>query len=143
VEIEANTLTYRVLFLRMSQQPYDKVRARAADFLLQHPVPSRRFSRPPTDCDTCRIIEHLIANNLTLTFQGDSVTGQVFWGLECDLLRRGYTVSTQMKRHPPVDVQEWRYGLSSTYTLQISFPNRTTTDELDNNLIRRQAATVL
>jgi hypothetical protein len=103
--------------------------ARAADFLRQHPVPSREVSTRATDCDTCRIVAHLIANNFTLTLQGDSVMGQVFWGLECDLLRRGYTVSTVVTDHPHVEGMGWRYGLRATITFRISLPNRTTTGD--------------
>jgi hypothetical protein len=100
---------------------------RAADFLRQHPVPSRRLSTRLTDCDTCRIVDLLMANNFTLAFQGDSVMGQVFQGLECDLLRRGYTVSNHVEGHPHIEGLGWRYGLRHTYTLRISFPNRTMT----------------
>jgi hypothetical protein len=109
------------------QGPYDRVKERAADFLRKHPVPPSRLSTRPSDCDTCRIVDLLMANNFTLTLQGDSVMGQVFQGLECDLLRRGYTVSIHAEDHPHIEGLGWRYGLRHTYTLRISFPNRTGT----------------
>jgi hypothetical protein len=119
--------------------------ARAADFLRQNPVPSsgRRFAARPTDCDTCRIMDILIANNYTLTLQGDSVMGQVFWGLECDLLRRGYNVAAGVWRHDRGKAMGWRYGLRDTYFLRVSFPNRTNTAVRGNNPRSASEATVL
>lgn len=69
-------------------------------------------------------MDHLYRNNYTLTFQGDSVTGQVFWGLECDLLRRGYVVKTDRVSYEHNKSVGWRYGLQHTYTFRISSPHR-------------------
>lgn len=46
-------------------------------------------------CDSCKIIDYLLGHNLTLSFVGDSMTRQSSSGLECELRRRGYDVSTK------------------------------------------------
>ena len=47
-------------------------------------------------CDSCRIVDHLLEYNLTLSFVGDSVTSQTTQGFECELHRRGYRVKSKV-----------------------------------------------
>ena len=60
---------------------FDSVTDRALKFLQAHIIDNEK------ECDLCVIVDHLLQHNLTLTFEGESMTLQTFVGLECELLR--------------------------------------------------------
>jgi hypothetical protein len=72
-------------------------------------------------CDWCRMMDVLLRHNWTMAFQGDSLTRQIFFGIECELRRRGHynvelhTIYSQGGTKP-----RWRYGLDDIYELRIS-----------------------
>jgi hypothetical protein len=50
-----------------------------------------------SDCDVCRILNLSQQQNLTVSFWGDSVQGQVWDGFLCELMRRNYTVVNETR----------------------------------------------
>ncbi|GKY99647.1 hypothetical protein MPSEU_000918700 [Mayamaea pseudoterrestris] len=70
--------------------PYEKLQNLSLQWLQDHPLP---FPGERT-CDLCQILEVLFQHNLTLAFLGDSMTRQVTVGLDCDLRRQGYNVTS-------------------------------------------------
>jgi hypothetical protein len=75
-------------------------------------------------CDLCRIVDVLLQLNLTLSFVGDSMTKQVGVGFECDLLRRGYAVTTRIL--PWIKNKKncgWRYCIGQKTEMLIQEPS--------------------
>jgi hypothetical protein len=69
-------------------------------------------------CDVCRIVDILMEQNWTLAFQGDSITRQTFFGLECELYRRGYIVMNE-QIYTAQSKASWRIGLDEVLELHI------------------------
>jgi len=91
------------------------------DYLQNHAHVNSQQQQQP--CDVCRIVELLLQHNLTLSFQGDSMTRQTFSGLECDLHRRGYRVETIAKRWADrASDTQWRIGITDTVELSVQLP---------------------
>jgi hypothetical protein len=68
-------------------------------------------------------VELLLYYNLTLSFQGDSMTRQTFSGLECDLRRRGYQVeATAEEWADRANDSNWRFGITDTVELSVQLP---------------------
>jgi hypothetical protein len=100
---------------------YERVESHANAFLAAHPPRKANASL----CDLCRIVDLLVLHNLTLTWQGDSMTSQVVTAMECEFRRRGYVVNAQgdKKMYPYRNASTfWRFGIRHTYNLTISVP---------------------
>lgn len=89
---------------------YDRAKNLSLEFLRQHPVDSGA-----RQCDVCQIIDTMLEKNWTLSFQGDSVMRQNVVGLQCELHRRGFVVTTTSKRTAPYG--EW--GIWDIITLVV------------------------
>jgi hypothetical protein len=76
-------------------------------------------SLPKQDCDLCRIVDYLFIYNWTMTIQGDSISQQSMAGMECELLRRGYNVTTQEHTFLRNNTR-WRYGVRDITSYYIS-----------------------
>jgi hypothetical protein len=103
-------------------QAYDNVKTYALQYL--------QAQYPPNEhghCDVCRIIDHLLDSNLTLSFVGDSVTRQAGAGLECELHRRGYQVETNRIRWSKRLGCSWRHCIGEKVQFTISKPESTKT----------------
>ena len=94
---------------------YEQSEQIALESLEDHPLPLMRISAATTTpCDMCRIVDILLKNNWKLAFEGDSITGQIFSGLECELRRRGFAVDkniTSFWEDKTKPKPRWRYGL--------------------------------
>jgi hypothetical protein len=91
----------------------------ATGFLEQHPVEGN-------ECDVCQIVNILIDHNLTMAFHGDSVSHQTYFGLECELRRRGYVIDVVAGGFEARNQTAfWRYGLTNTRNLTVTRPNET------------------
>lgn len=103
---------------------YDRVQEYTLAYMERLPIPE---SFSDQTCDLCRIVDLVVANNLTLTFQGDSLTRQMFTGLECELRRRGYNVQGKEARweRPKKLSREEKihYGITDTVKLMVSSPS--------------------
>jgi len=117
--------------LNVPQEAYDRTKDLAMNFLMQHPVKGN-------NCDICQIIDTLMEQNLNLAFQGDSVMLQAVNGLECELSRQGYNVSTtdtvirelgeiaETAISPYLDwniSSNWKYGLIKVYNITVTRAN--------------------
>ena len=103
---------------RSSSGGYDRVE-QAAQELLE--------STSSDDCDICHIVEHFHRNHEslhTLTFWGDSVQKQVFFGFLCELGRRNYHLNMTNTTNTKI-VDNW--SLRQIYTVTITSPTWTTT----------------
>jgi hypothetical protein len=70
-------------------------------------------------CDVCRMVDILMEQNWTLAMQGDSMTRQSFFGLECELRRRNlYQVEMTQIRWPPRKTRE--DSLADVHEMRIS-----------------------
>ena len=101
---------------------YDRLEQYTLDFMKQFPPRPKGSAQP--FCDVCQIADHLIVNNLTMSFQGDSMTRQTVVGLECELRRRGYEVQTNAARWKkrPKGLKDRKFGITDTVELLVSFP---------------------
>lgn len=98
---------------------YGQAKKSATKFLEQHPIEGN-------ECDVCQIFNLLIDSNLTLAFQGDSLSHQTFSGLECELRRRGYMVEVVSgKNEERNETAFWKYGLTHIRNLRVTWPNET------------------
>ena len=109
-----------------TEDMYQQVEDHALDFLSHHPIApmtdGSSNTATPVACDVCQILNHLLQNNWTLGFQGDSVANQNFDALECELRRHGYQVSKfrkKWKRSPDVF---WRRGISEVHHMYVLPP---------------------
>jgi hypothetical protein len=105
-------------------------------------------SMPPIDnvvqsktvirCDVCRMVDILMERNWTMAMQGDSVTRQSFFGLECELRRRNLyqveRVQLRGKGHKSYDAG----GLDDVHELRISPLPSTDTDSNASSLSSRR-----
>jgi hypothetical protein len=111
---------------------YDRMHDYTVDYMERLPSPVDDASR--NSCDLCHIIETLVQHNLTMTFQGDSLTRQAFIGLECELLRRGYQVgyteTDYAKRPKNLTAHESnRYGTMKYGEMTVSVPDTASGEE--------------
>jgi hypothetical protein len=98
---------------------YKRVEEYAIEYLASN---YKGVSDDDVACDSCRIVDLLLQHNLTLSFVGDSMTRQVGVGFECDLLRRGYAVTTRVL--PWIKNKEcgWRYCIGQKIEMAIQEP---------------------
>jgi hypothetical protein len=98
---------------------YGRAKLVATGFFSQHPVKGN-------ECDVCQIVNILIDYNLTMAFHGDSVSFQTYFGLECELRRRGYLVDVVAGNFEARNKTAfWKYGLAHTRNLTVTRPNET------------------
>ena len=87
-----------------------------------------------SSCDICNIVEHFHRNETlhTLTFWGDSVQKQAFFGFLCELGRRNYQFN-MTTNNPTKQLNNW--SLRRIYTATITSPTWTTgTASLNGNI---------
>ena len=105
---------------------YQQAEAHALEFLSHHPIipmtDGISFTATAVACDACQIVNHLLQNNWTLAFQGDSVANQSFDALECELRRHGYQISKYMKKWKRSPNLFWRRGISEVHHMHVLPP---------------------
>lgn len=119
-------------------EAYSSAHTHAFDTLGKHPLvfkDGKGTGPSVVRCDACRITDILLETNWTLAFQGDSITRQTFFGLECELRRRGYHVSVNVTVVPN-KTSPWRVGMTKWYELKVS---KTPIDDVDSIQLQHTA----
>lgn len=75
------------------RQEFRAVEASANEFFQNNPLPQGEDMK----CDMCRVVELARRHNLSIALIGDSMHSQVTEGLDCELQRRNYRVTTEVK----------------------------------------------
>ena len=81
-------------------------------------------------CDVCRIVQIVASmKHKRFAVAGDSVQHQMFTGLECELRRRNFNVTSIPKRklpqnhdRLPVELPEWKYGIKDELCIKVTVP---------------------
>jgi hypothetical protein len=92
------------------------------------PLASSSSTSKDQQCDVCRIMDVLARYNKTWGLVGDSIAGQSFFGLECELRRRGrYNVTmldVDYRLERPERFWYHLYGLNKIHELHVTpIPN--------------------
>ena len=111
-------MMYKSRICNHSTAVYQRVQDHAAEYL-QQMYPEDDDST----CDVCWLVDQLLTHNLTLAFVGDSLTRQTGVGLECELLRRGYRVTSKKLPHTKLPGCSWRHCIGEKVRFSIQPPN--------------------
>jgi hypothetical protein len=90
-------------------------------------------------CDICRIIQIVSTlNHRRISIVGDSVQRQLFSGIECELLRRGFNISEwkteNWEDEPRPDyAASWLYGIKTQHCFTVSVPYWMSQNNYNNN----------
>jgi len=90
----------------------------------------RNFPESHLRCDVCRIVQIVASmKHKSFAVAGDSVQHQMFTGLECELRRRNFNVTSipkikLPKKHDrlPVEKPVWKYGIEDKLCIKVTVP---------------------
>mgnify|MGYP000579336776 CR=1 FL=1 len=79
---------------------WESLKASVVDFYHNNPFVAYADSKKKnTPCDVCQIVELARRYQLKMTFLGDSMQGQVYGGISCELQRRSYRADEDYVEH--------------------------------------------
>jgi hypothetical protein len=126
---------------------YEKVRDYTIDELNSIPISndgntqsssSSSSSSSLMQCDICRIIQIVSTlKHRRISIVGDSIQRQLFNGMECELLRRGFNISEwkieKWEDEPRPNYTGWKFGIKDQSCFTISVPDWLSKNNNNNN----------